>query len=297
MSVTTETSFVKSLILSPFQKIFDEDLSTKQKRIVAATGVASTVVVFAVAANCSASATIANIANVATVIFSSTLATFSLTALSLNYVCEQTQVKRFVDVKTGEGIFKKDILLMFTAKNDHNGALKSCSALSVLNSQNKYEVVCKEISSINEINETIKQMKDQKNRIRVLWISAHGHPHEISLGEETTTNDAYDISNYNHAIRDFLDPLKKGFSLLEKNATIVLSSCSTGVINEDDVPNIAQSIASLCPGRRVFAPTKPTTETLITNFEPFSVEFLYGKTTDMTACFKHFPNQQTKSKK
>lgn len=144
------------------------------------------------------------------------------------------------------------------------------------------EVVCKDVATLGDISNAIFQMKKQNNRITSLWIRAHGISTGFTLNKfpkelpRDPMQSPYISNLYPYYA---LKLLKPALSLIEKDATIVLGSCSTGRINAEGAKSIAQSIATLAPGRRVIAPTQKVSafETRFISVSPFEIGFYKPK--------------------
>lgn len=146
-----------------------------------------------------------------------------------------------------QDVVNSDVVLVGTAKYDHNGAFSfqnSGQISKTLYNQDHTKIVERSISSIEELDTFLTQMKTQNNRIKGLIIRAHGSPDTCDLdnSECISTNVGRNIDKL-HA------PLQK----LEKDATIILISCSTGKPIDGRL-NMAGTIANLAPGRIVMAP-------------------------------------------
>ena len=98
------------------------------------------------------------------------------------------------------------------------------------------------------------------NKIKALWVRAHGTPLAISLSRYAEINVAppgqfdqiFGIERIRKARMFLQDQLKK----LEPDAPVVLESCYTGQKMEDNKENIAQFIANVAGGRKVYAPSR-----------------------------------------
>ncbi len=168
--------------------------------------------------------------------------------------------RKFKERHDGTNVNNQDVILYISSKYDSNGAITMLSTgLRKLMFQKKYQIVFKEASSLDDIQQVIENLKKQNNHIHSLWISAHGNPESIYLQE--TGNYNADVSNGRilenfparaHTIAQ--KKIKRCFSQLDKDSTIVLASCSTGKVDADGKINIAQTIATYAPGHRVIAP-------------------------------------------
>jgi len=146
----------------------------------------------------------------------------------------------------GSDVQNSDVILVLKAKHDHNGALSLPHFENSFQMHNftKERIVYRNISSLNDINRELEQQKLKNNRIKALHIHAHG------------SSDGFRIADRAAVLRFNARWLKPGLSLLEKDAIIVFESCSTERIDMAGNRSIAQTFASLAPGRRVYAPTK-----------------------------------------
>lgn len=167
-------------------------------------------------------------------------------------------------VYDGKKITNSDVVVVLIAKDDHNGSLSIPRFPTIfrLHNQSHSKIIYKEMGSIDDVNAAITQVKDQNNRIKGLWINAHGAPQGIFLGKE--------IANYNHIVMNYnkkvdgksigsgnAKKLAAGLKKLENDCVIILDSCSTGKLDGHGNPSIAQTIAKLAPHRKVYAPNRP----------------------------------------
>lgn len=169
----------------------------------------------------------------------------------------RSTLKEALKNKNGLHVFDKDVVLILASKKDHNGALSYCNSktLSNLLNQKTYEVVFTEINSSSDIYKSIWQVHKNGNRIKLLWITAHGNKRYIG----PITNKFGEV---------FI--CKTSLSLLERDAIIILDGCSTGKKDKKGRPNIAETIAEAAVGRHVYAPIKETdSKSLKITFEPY----------------------------
>lgn len=157
---------------------------------------------------------------------------------------------------SGDHVYGSDVHLILTAKYDPNGALMPVPSLFKLQDRKKTKVVYKQVASIEDMISTLIQMKEQNNRIKSLWINAHGYPGGWDLSETCT------IKNYQTCVerkpegRGNIDRLREVLQMLDERALIVLLCCETGSINERGRQCVAQTLASLAPNHRVIAPIR-----------------------------------------
>lgn len=159
-----------------------------------------------------------------------------------------------------EKISQRDIILRLKAKKDPNGALDLIRSVDAQKIKNEgiYDLVVLEVKSVQGIVSAIEQMSKQGNRIKTLHLHIHGSPNVMELSEAPSKhnwNDLTFISNREKLRPYCIAPLKKAFTLLEKDATIIIQSCSTGKVDGEGTVCMAQSIAGIAEGRKVFAPT------------------------------------------
>lgn len=154
----------------------------------------------------------------------------------------------------GEKVSNCNAIVILVAKN-HNIEAVSEKDLKILSAEG-HKIIIKEVCSIQEIDLSIKEFKAQNIKIKSLVLHAHGKPTLLHLGDDNfLSNTGYrTISNksYNRNV----DQLKNALSQVEENGSIILNSCSNGHVNRNGAPCLAQTIATLAPGRLVVAPIK-----------------------------------------
>lgn len=272
----TNSSFEK--IKSVFSLDNISNLSTIQKWVLSAVAIAS----FAIALFFG---TIPTILGCTLNLVFSLVFGVSLSILFINWIKSSNGFENFAKTRTGEGVTDKDVILILSASGDHNGAfgILNSTSISALKKQTKYTVICKTIDSVEQLDEVVSQIATQQNnRIRSLWIRAHGHPGGFSLSDQTPTNiktpDICELNCGTHMFAMFSPVnrlLTNSISLLSKDATIVLESCSTGKPLPNRQLNIAQKISALAGGRKVFAPTRDTASVFnkIASLDSFEYRF------------------------
>lgn len=159
----------------------------------------------------------------------------------------------------GSGVRDSDVIVVLTAKYDHNGALSLPHPINTFQLHNfsGVKIVYKEVSCLADINKELQLQKVAQNRIKGLHIHAHGNATGFALAEggKGVINHCGDFEEKNFG-RGNASRLKDGLQLLEEDAIIVFESCLTGKIDDIGNKSIAQTFASLAPGRRVYAPMK-----------------------------------------
>lgn len=159
----------------------------------------------------------------------------------------------------GSDVRHSDVIVVLTAKYDHNGALSLPHPINTFQLHNfsGAKIVYKTVSSIADINNALQLQKVAQNRIKGLHIHAHGNASGFALDEagRGVVNFNFDVEEKHFGKGNALR-LKESLQLLEEDAVIVFESCLTARIDATGNRSIAQTLASLAPGRRVYAPTK-----------------------------------------
>ncbi len=103
----------------------------------------------------------------------------------------------------------------------------------------------KKVATMQEIQKACEEIKAAGQKIEQLWIDAHGTNDEIQLRDERI-----------HLLN--VHKLKPAFELLEKDASIVLFSCSTAKPLKElpEEETIAEKIARVAGGRQIIAATE-----------------------------------------
>ena len=162
----------------------------------------------------------------------------------------------------------RDVALVIQAIDDHNGAFNS-RAFALGRLRKRYLHIDRFAGKITDVIDAINSISP-KDRIKVLWLRAHGQPQAIQLGQTAFENDSCVFDdNWLHFgnIERLREPLKK----LTPDASIVLECCSSG-LSEAGVACIAKKIAALTPGRTVHAVTKPRSFWQASiSFDPLSI--------------------------
>lgn len=153
----------------------------------------------------------------------------------------------------GKDIFNSDVILVFVAKYDWNGAYSHPSPVHIFRTlfNSGPTLVYKIVSSIEQINAFTFEQKMHGNRICGLWIKAHGKTNGIHLGKgyiHEATYHTYININYVQTDASLLLPT---LNQLEPHAAIVIESCKTGQRNLNGC--FAERIAQLCPNHSVYA--------------------------------------------
>lgn len=164
----------------------------------------------------------------------------------------------------GHDVYNSNIMVVVVPTSDHNKAFSGVTPVITykLHNQNYNKIVYAKCSSVEDLNSFLIQMKKQNNRIKGLWIKAHGLPYGFQLGEKEAGKQTC-VVNYKDAdtnkrinnSKEFSKVLKK----LQPNSPIVLDSCLTGKVDCLGNTSIAQTLADLAPKCMVFAATEVTT--------------------------------------
>ena len=136
-------------------------------------------------------------------------------------------------------IMSKRVILCFDAKSDKKGALNRPPFIYKITRTDKtdIEIVHKVVRSIEDINQFSKKFKEQNNTLNGLVIRAHANSHGLKLSSRTKYSD----TNHSTINPRNVDLLKPTFSLLEKEAPIILEGCSAG--SDKDGFSIAEKIS------------------------------------------------------
>jgi hypothetical protein len=285
---------------SIYDFVYPEGLSSQQKWMTVALGVAA----FAVPLILSV---IAPTLGIISSFFGGILSGICWARLIHNATKASENFEKFAEEHRVSDVHDQDVFLILTARDDHNGALRwlSSSTLSELKSQRNYKVICESVGSTTEFKEVIEKVKSQRNRIHTLWINAHGAPDMIQFGpldaEQAPEGDIESSKRFLsklllkstlQGIEPAMPGLKSTLVKLEKGASIVLASCSTGK-NNGTVPCIAQQIADVVGNRcKVFAPTmvSRSTGTELKMTPQVEAKFIIPKVSQWVGPLKHIGN-------
>lgn len=169
------------------------------------------------------------------------------------FICDQTigRLNQYLFKKyDGEKLSNCQALVIFTQNNA--GMINELSLK--LHWQTHTQIVYKEVSSLNEIDRAITSLKSNNISIKGLIFCAHGCSNGFILCKDEFVVNTQPKSN-SLGIKN-IRVLKHSLSQLEKDAVIIIKSCSTGKINSKGHFCLAQSIASLARERLVIAPAK-----------------------------------------
>lgn len=152
-----------------------------------------------------------------------------------------------------EHAFDGNAFVVFVPKNFNLFAYNS--DLKSLHAQDHTKIIYEEVSSIDDIDSSIEKIKSQNLKIKGVMLFAHGSPGMLELEENNyLTNYPFRHKGKRH-IRN-TELLRDAFSQIEEDGVIILKSCRTGHVNNEGKPSLAQTIASLAPGKLVIAPTQ-----------------------------------------
>jgi hypothetical protein len=166
-----------------------------------------------------------------------------------------------------ENCKNQEIILVLEATFDKKNAFEARFPIEL---EKNYPIAFRKISSIHDINKAFKEAFLNGNTIKHLVIRGHGKPTSILLGKNcylSTQNAPLIASN-----------LKK----IEENGFIILHSCSTG---KDGINNIAKTLSTYAPSRRVVAPTEKTNSLWTISNDPIKITFRNYDLEDITAIF------------
>lgn len=149
----------------------------------------------------------------------------------------------------GKNIKSSNVVMVVIAKHDFNGAMSVPSYFEIKNFfKRDIKLVYKTVETLEEINDFSKELKERSNTIQGLWIKAHGNPETIRFGSDTKEDSNHHVNLKFFKMSNILNPT---FQALEKDANIILNSCSTA--NTKYGYSIAEKIAFRSK-RTVFAP-------------------------------------------
>lgn len=202
----------------------------------------------------------------------------SFSCLILVSLHKQVDFDDFSKTRTGEGVTGKDVILIISSSCDETRAssLFNPIGLSKLTNQKEYTIICKKVDSFYELHEVVREVANrQNNRIRSLWIRAHGCPLSLSLSSGSDQASVFCVDDCSDEVGLTARQWKKSLSLLSKEGTIILESCSTGKIAPNGRSNMARVIAAMAGGRKVFAPTQNIHAVFgkVESFDPFHYRF------------------------
>lgn len=131
-----------------------------------------------------------------------------------------------------------------------------------LEKQSGCKIKFKKVRNLDEISFELEALKKSNNKIKALWIRAHGTPFSVTFNEFTKIN--IDLSGDTQFEQEFLRKeiektrlfLQQQLKHLEHDAPIILESCFTGQKVEAGKENMAQFIANAAGGRKVYAPSR-----------------------------------------
>ena len=137
--------------------------------------------------------------------------------------------------------------MILEAQDDHNGAFQQDQRNLFNQIQKKYAIAYEKVSDIEDIAESINRVLQNNNKIKAIWLRAHGNPQGICLDKHSW------LDIHNVAL------LKHHFRQIDPNGFIILDACSTGGKPSRGSLNIAHKIARVVEGRTVIASSQDTT--------------------------------------
>ncbi len=179
----------------------------------------------------------------------------------------QSLFDQFKKNHTIEKVRNKDVVLVLEAKLDHNDAFQMDQRTEFQKLEKKYAIAYEKVSNLEDIAESTNRVLMGNNRIKAIWLRAHGNPTGMTFSENS------------HLTVNNVSLLKHHFRQINPDGYFILDSCSTGGENPYGNENIAQEIASLVKGRTVIAPSRDTnvTSLMIGKENPFDMKFWVEK--------------------
>lgn len=138
----------------------------------------------------------------------------------------------------------RKIMLILHSTYDHNGAFEQIRTGEMLTLEKNYRIVHNFITSKDDFRSALESITE---KIDVLWVKAHGRSSSIRLGSNERLSEP--------ELVDFSDVFKEKLSDM---GTIILQSCSTAGSRDGNDLSFARRVASVAPGRTVYAPIRST---------------------------------------
>lgn len=145
-----------------------------------------------------------------------------------------------------EKVANSEVVLVLEANHDHNRIFQEDQRALFKKIKQRYALAYEKISNLKDIQDQIDKVQKQNNKIKAIWIRAHGSPTSLCLDKNSYLN----LSN--------ISQLSPSLNKMEPEGSIILDSCSTG--REKNFLNIAQAIAFFAQGRTVIASSRDTTK-------------------------------------
>lgn len=169
------------------------------------------------------------------------------TVIIRNYVIPSFQKKLSLQKDgflRGSCELNSGIVLVAVSSNDWHGAFNGVTTEFLQDVGEEYAIYKAGIDSMDDLNMALNSVTAKcDSKIKSLIIFGHGDLNGIQL-----RNDFFSI-DYRAWPAGLAESLDRN---LEPNATIILGSCNTGW--DSKAVNIAQTLASMASGRKVYAP-------------------------------------------
>lgn len=185
---------------------------------------------------------------------------FQLMFPVLNFLKEKhiQKVKDYITFNSIEKAIGKNIVLNLVSVDGIEP-----SFLPIRNINKRHKIAFQRISNIVDILNAINKAKRLGNNIKTLVIHAHGLPQLIGLDKNSYID--------NNNVHQLENSIKK----LDPEAVIILDSCLTGK-EMTGIDNIAQRIARIAGGRKVFCPDSVIATGKTEMFWDPQIKVLYG---------------------
>jgi hypothetical protein len=155
----------------------------------------------------------------------------------------------------GSHINNSDVIVILIGKDDSNGAISAPLPNSFkIHNQERMKIVYQQVSVIEDIDSIFNKMKAQNNRIKGLWGNMHAYSGGLAFSQACVLKNYQTMPEGQPVGRGNVDQLKEALQKLDEQAVIVLLGCETGRVDDQGNTCIAQTLASLAPGRTVIAP-------------------------------------------
>jgi hypothetical protein len=202
----------------------------------------------------------------------------SLITYSFYFDVKESLFAQFKKNHSIDKVANREVVLVLEAVDDHNGAFQQ-DQRSVFNQIKKnFALAYEKVSNIMDIANAINKVVNQNNKIKALWLRAHGSSQAMCLDKNTdlTTENIINLENH--------------FKQIDPNGYIVLDSCKTAK-NHKGWTNIAKKIAQLAVGCFVIASSRSTNSLSIKvdNKDPLNVK-MWTQLAPSKNCLLKYPS-------
>lgn len=180
----------------------------------------------------------------------------------------------------GEEPVELPIALVIGPTEDYNGhfnSIRHFSMLDTLVASERFHVLYFEAGGEDEVEEILERVTSATGRRIHTWVlGGHGNPTTLSLGgSDTSASGSEEHEGEFIQIRDFVEgDFANLADYIEPEGQVLLWSCSTGAGEETSV-NLANTLASALPGRRIHSTPVPNGIKGMEIHEDLSLEVLW----------------------